>query len=358
MLSPSLKPRRVVAACLIVTVSVLLLISFKIHATDDGSLNGIDGRRVNAVQDTIPNIVKRVAIPFGQRSVSKPIDPSYLSDNVNASIFERADPNPVILQPAVTNGKKFLGIIQNAQPRPAIWTQHDFDIGGWKDNPNNLPQTVDDTLAKVLKDLGLSTTEADVDKTAAQQFVGFENMDCEQIDDDQSGGQYIMTYIPGGGTMITNEVISPIQNAKNYFSQMGMPPPTVPQLRKMIPRLNRWSDVVWFLWAKKAGGKAGDLRYILKDNVVNKGTRDIIDAIFGIPANTLDLPWPGKTFDVLKGDDGLALLGSPLGVGIAWIIADNKEVLGERSLKITVFTNDAHPDKKIAVFMLFELVRV
>ncbi|KAL8993860.1 MAG: hypothetical protein Q9169_006031 [Polycauliona sp. 2 TL-2023] len=356
---PAVKARRVIEACVIVTIPVLVLVSFKFHTVDDRSVAGIDNRRV-AVQDVIPDLVKRVAVPFGHRSVPSPLArSSYLSERKgNATLSERADPDTLTLEQAIANGNKYLGIISAAQPKPPVWTQNDFDVGGWKDNPDNLPQTVEQNLQEPLQDLGVSFNEADLRKTAAQQFTGFENMDCEQIDDDQSGGQYIMTYFPNGGTMITNEVISPVQNAKNYYSQMNMPPPTVPELRKMIPRLNRWSDIVWFLWAKKAGDQAGDLRYIFKDNVVNQGTRAVIDQVFKIPPNTLDLKWPGKTFDVRTGNEGKALLGTPLGNGIAWILADNKQVLGDRSLKITCFTNDAFFQGKTKYFMVFELVRV
>lgn len=138
---------------------------------------------------------------------------------------------------------------------------------------------------------------------------------------------------------------------------MGQPRPTPQELRRMIPRMNRWSDIVWFLWAKKTGAFADDLRYIVKDNIVNKPTRSVIDQVFGIPANTLELQWPGKTFDVRNSDQGKALLGSPLGSGIAWVLADNKKVLGNRSVKITIFTGEPN-GKATKYFAIFELVRV
>ena len=139
---------------------------------------------------------------------------------------------------------------------------------------------------------------------------------CNDEIQDQSGGQYLQTYIPAHGTIITNSVISPQANIYSALEQMGQPRPTPQELRRMIPRMNRWSDIVWFLWAKKTGEFADDLRYIVKDNIVNKPTRSVIDQVFGIPPNTLELKWPGKTFDVRNSDQGKALLGSPLGSGL------------------------------------------
>ncbi|KAL8911897.1 MAG: hypothetical protein Q9171_003024 [Xanthocarpia ochracea] len=229
--------------------------------------------------------------------------------------------------------------------------------GGRRKRTTIGPSTI---VKTALQDLKISTDAADILKTEAQQFTDFENIDCEPIVDDQSRGQYLHTYIHGGGTLIVNSVTSPQQNAYNYFSQIGLPRPTPQELRKMIPRLNRWSDVAWFLWAQKVGDQAGDLRYIFKDNVINKNTKAVMDQVLKVPSNTLDLPWPGNTFDVRTGNDGKALLGPPLGSGIARLLATNKQILGERSLKITCFTSDAFfkDEKKNNYYLLFDLVRV
>lgn len=159
--------------------------------------------------------------------------------------------------------------------------------------------------------------------------------------------------------MIINEVISPTGNAFRHYREVGMPPPTEQELRKLMPRLNRWSDVVWLLWARKAEDQAGNLRYILRDNITNKGTKAVMDQVFKVPENSLDLKWPGKTFDVREGDEGKALLGTPQGSGIAWVLADNKQILGERSLKVTCFTGESSTGgANKYYYLLFELIRV
>ncbi len=150
-----------------------------------------------------------------------------------------------------------------------------------------------------------------------------------------------------------------------------MPAPTKEELREHVPELNRWSDVVWFLWAKYAGGDAKNLRYIVRDVVTNLNTKGVIDQITGSETNAFYLPWPGKTFDISKppsdcgksrteGDLARALLGTAHGAGIAWMMADHKDILGDRSLKITIFTGKDPKDmfKPTAdYYMLFELVK-
>lgn len=111
-----------------------------------------------------------------------------------------------------------------------------------------------------------------------------------------------------------------------------------------IPALNRWSDVVWFLWSKEAGDQAGNLRYIFRDNARNEVTRAIIEKIHGLEdhPDTLDLPWPGRTYD-MRTEDGKALLATPQGIGVAYLIKDHSDVLGRKIPLARVFTVDNRP---------------
>ncbi|CAO1596413.1 hypothetical protein XANCAGTX0491_000262 [Xanthoria calcicola] len=348
-----IKCRRVIGASLLITLSILVFAFFN-HGQPSTAANDsiVQPRTAAPVGVSNPGIVKKTAVPFGRSSNT---DPFQRSEHGNTTIFKRADTLPIA--DAIANGNRLLGIIAAATPKDPIWTQYDFDIGGWEDF-EGYPQTVDPIIEKALSDLNVPTHPPAIRKTSAQQFkMGFENMNCQIVDDDQSGGQYIQTWIPAQGTIITNSVISPRGNTYAYFDSQKEPRPTLQELRKMIPRMNRWSDIAWFLWAKRAGAFADELRYIVKDNIINKPTRSVIDQVFGIPPNTLDLEWPGKTFDVSNSNQGKALLGSPLGSGIGWLLADNKKVLGNRNVKITIFTSEPR-GKDTQYFAMFELVRV
>ena len=46
--------------------------------------------------------------------------------------------------------------------------------------------------------------------------------------------------------------------------------------------------------------------------------------------------WPGLTFSI-ESDEGLALLGTPNGRGVAWLLKQHEELSGKRASKVTVW---------------------
>ncbi|KAL8680041.1 MAG: hypothetical protein Q9186_003721, partial [Xanthomendoza sp. 1 TL-2023] len=154
----AVKVRRVLEACLAITFSVLVLNTYNPIQSNSRLSRVTNGLyvAVPAVQDLAIGIGKRVAVPFGRRYFKEPL--------------------------AIKNGNKYLGIIEAANPKPAVWTQADFDVGGWEDKPD-LPQNINDALRTVMEALKISTNAADIHKTETHQFkTGFENMDCEIVE--------------------------------------------------------------------------------------------------------------------------------------------------------------------------------
>lgn len=76
---------------------------------------------------------------------------------------------------------------------------------------------------------------------------------ADTLRQDPSGGQYLETYVPKYGVIFASQNISPEQTIIQDRIERKMPAPTKEELREHVPELNRWSDVVWFLWAKYAG---------------------------------------------------------------------------------------------------------
>lgn len=68
-----------------------------------------------------------------------------------------------------------------------------------------------------------------------------------------------------------------------------------PEFNAALPKIHRWNDVVWTIWADTAGGQAGSLQYIFRDNIANDDTKGIIEEAVA-PLDMKTLPWPGKTF--------------------------------------------------------------
>jgi hypothetical protein len=61
--------------------------------------------------------------------------------------------------------------------------------------------------------------------------------------------------------------------------------------------------------------------------------------------STYDL-WPGVIFDI-ESEEGRAILGTPNGSGVAWMLIQHSKALGERAIeKVTIF----HAPKKGDLF--------
>jgi hypothetical protein len=103
--------------------------------------------------------------------------------------------------------------------------------------------------------------------------------------------------------------------------------------------LHSWSDIAWLQWAEIAGENAKNLRYVVRSPVVNIEAQWLINRAFqlsGIESRT----WPGVDFDMAT-DEGKALLSSPNGAGVAYLLFTHKRHLGRKTIsKVTVFADN------------------
>lgn len=182
-------------------------------------------------------------------------------------------------------------------------------------------------------------------------------------------------YNVRGGAIVAINNYSPtgiLQTGKN-------PPLPKSVIEPKIPVLNRWSDLVWTMWTDSVARRgstttagatttttaatasftasASSLRYIFRDNVVNDNTKFVMERVAGMEdtassVDALDLPYPGRTVDV-NSDEGAALLGTPHGLGCAYLMIDHGQELGRRGLKITMYT--AVEEGKNKYFLLFDM---
>jgi hypothetical protein len=91
------------------------------------------------------------------------------------------------------------------------------------------------------------------------------------------------------------------------------------------PAPYKLSDVYFLQWQKLAGGsnKIKNLKYFIRKDVQNRDTLKIIDEATGNVAKE----WPGTTFS-MESDEGKALLRTPNGVGLAYMLIQHKPELG------------------------------
>jgi len=113
-----------------------------------------------------------------------------------------------------------------------------------------------------------------------------------------------------------------------------------------LPLLQHWSDVAFLQWASVQQDEQGirGLKYILRENTQNKDTFAVIRHIIsGLPTMG-NLLWPGVEFDA-KSDNGMALLGTPNGAGVAWMLAQHRAQLGHKVVdKVVLFRHPVVDD--------------
>ena len=107
----------------------------------------------------------------------------------------------------------------------------------------------------------------------------------------------------------------------------------------------RVSDVVFLGWKKLCATpkKPIDaLKYVIHAGVTNNDTRTVMDKY--VPEKNeegqpLKWPWPGKKF-TLPDVEALALLGTPNGSGVEWMLLQHQAAFGNKKVQnVTVFDN-------------------
>jgi hypothetical protein len=90
--------------------------------------------------------------------------------------------------------------------------------------------------------------------------------------------------------------------------------------------------VVYLQWKSKAQ-ETDDLRYIVWSGIVNTTTRAVAEHI--MVSKTDEGRWPawGDASWSMGSDEAKALLGTPNGAGVAWLLAQHKEQLGHKTIR-------------------------
>ncbi|KAF2014147.1 hypothetical protein BU24DRAFT_492854 [Aaosphaeria arxii CBS 175.79] len=118
-----------------------------------------------------------------------------------------------------------------------------------------------------------------------------------------------------------------------------------------IPDLKRSSDILWGQWTLHTKGNVGNVRYLISNAVTNVDTGPIIQrAIESVNASPLK-KWPGVSFSSMS-EQGRALLGSPNGIGLGYLLVQHKAQLGNKYVtRIDVFA----PDEGANPTMIFHI---
>ncbi|KAL8842266.1 MAG: hypothetical protein Q9170_000592 [Blastenia crenularia] len=262
--------------------------------------------------------------------------------NLGSSLMRRTEIDDEFTR-LVCKGDILINMITNGQSKTHLPTQRDLD-NGW--SFNNYEFNPNRNILPALNDLGIPRDEHQVSYQEIHQDEQFTISRTGNQRYDPTGGRYNNAYISSG---VKSTIVAMSNHSPRFEARAG----------QVIPDLWRWSDVVWFAWAKIAGDKAGQLRFVIQENITTEQTRRMMEYIEGVhnSPDYLRLPWPGHLYD-LGSKEGKALLATPHGVGLAWMIAEHNNVLGRKYPVVCIFSeNKASPFSRYAVeyFMIWEL---
>ena len=134
----------------------------------------------------------------------------------------------------------------------------------------------------------------------------------------------------------TNASYSNVFNAKaGAIIADSNTPPRNPTVDNPSP-LSQYSDVVFLAWLAAAGPSAKNLRYIFRGPVADPSTLAIAQSALANRGKDL-VAWPGERLSMAEADTQ-AILGSPNGLGVGYLLAQHKDVLGVKVVEsVTVF---------------------
>ncbi|KAI4288343.1 MAG: hypothetical protein L6R35_002387 [Caloplaca aegaea] len=274
----------------------------------------------------------KVAISFDQPFQTN--NPHNISTTSVPSLARRNEEDDRLIHNLICKGDVYIDMITRSPPTKKIWRQQDLD-NGWSVEDEEFDPS--ENILPALRDLDIPHEEQDVrylEINQDEQFRGMGNRDYHVADiilsllanQPPTGGGYSNTYIAAGDR---STIIAQNNHSPKHEAEPG----------QMIPAFYRWSDVVWLAWTQIARERAGQLHYIIQENITTALTRKVMEIISGgVGPDALDLPWPGRLYD-LRSKEGKALLATPHGVGVAFMIADHSDVLGGRKYPaVCIFT--------------------
>tara|TARA_R110002003_G_scaffold175_10_gene14257 strand:+ start:8401 stop:8823 length:423 start_codon:yes stop_codon:yes gene_type:complete len=110
-----------------------------------------------------------------------------------------------------------------------------------------------------------------------------------------------------------------------------------------IPPLHHWSDIAYLQWLAASVSPPlmtvapAPIRYILRLGIHHPPTYSVLNKIAAKQSSKTYDVWPGVTFDIAS-EAGKAILGTPNGAGVVWMLIQRKKELGKRRIEqVTMF---------------------
>ncbi|KAL8888399.1 MAG: hypothetical protein Q9215_004157 [Flavoplaca cf. flavocitrina] len=141
--------------------------------------------------------------------------------------------------------------------------------------------------------------------------------------------EYRAYYLPFHGTILT---------ITYWVKKRGVPDN---EIQQHIPKLHQLSDAAWEVW-KAVTDQPQTLRFLARDGIRNRITIPLLDYLFKRDRNSLEIPWDLRLTFRLDSDEGKALLATPHGIAVAWLLIHHHEKLGSRDPRVSIFQVEGH----------------
>ncbi|KAL8718034.1 MAG: hypothetical protein Q9225_004788 [Loekoesia sp. 1 TL-2023] len=326
--------QRGLGAFLMLCVSALLLFGFELFLqSTDGVVESTVERQIRGdIQgyNISTEYFKNTAIPFGNQSYASTFSPNDRHRELRKRAFEF---NYYVCKGG-NQWRKLQEASDHTSPSGPIFSDEDLQDGWSKDDTDQ--QQIMSWIRPLEELVGRKPVRSDTKYIKLRQDKAFRNAAGDLVQETLKESMYFVTYLPSFSTIIASNTKSPsYQLRKKYPGPLQL---TRDDIAKRVPKLNRFSDVIWKVWTQLVPNDPEKLRYVARDFIVNDVTVDIMNHIFGAKyRGEKNFPWPGLTFG-LDSDEGKALLASPNGIGVYWLLLDRAAKLGRRKLKVTIFS--------------------
>lgn len=221
-------------------------------------------------------------------------------------------------------------------PRPSASSQFldPADLKAWGyHHKNEILAATDDLVTNVVNHLGLDATDSGLKTAVFDLHAHWTFHHKRDVPANEAGFRNFVSH--QNGLFIAAQNFGP----QHRISKWKTHDPVA------LPDLRHWSDMAYLQWiAPGEEAKNGELKYVFRHEIENSDTSAVIEHIFGLGGGAQDgagLVWPpGVTFRMDE-DHGKALLGTPHGSGVAWLLIQHKKQLGHKTVeKVTVLCKD------------------
>lgn len=151
------------------------------------------------------------------------------------------------------------------------------------------------------------------------------------------------------GIIIAVNNFTPAHKAEKKYAHLS----TFSSQRPPLPKLKNWLDVAYLQW--QSCTLKNDLCYVLRANIHNAETLAMMGHLLGENANNAIIyspsqsprgmqrmrpRWPGVVFDMAE-EEAAALLGTPNGNGVGWLLIQRKQELGHKVIAtVSIFFSE------------------